>query len=135
MMTLSATLQIAQLQAIATVLDAGGGGGLIRIYGGARVAINALPAPSNLLSELQLPKPCIAQLDSEQLRLKASADRLCVKTGSATWARLLDGDGRTVLDVDVGLIDSGAEIELDNLLLLAGGLVRLPILEFLAPTT
>ena len=135
MMALSPALYIAQLQTIATALDSGSTGGLIRLYAGARVGIGFMPASINLLCEFNLQKPCTADLNANALRLKPPADRLCIKTGSATWARLLDSDGRTALDVDVGPIDSGADIELDTILLLAGGMVRLPSVEFLAPTT
>jgi hypothetical protein len=133
MMILSPALRLAQLQAIATALDAGTGGGFVRLYANARVAIHLMPAQADLLCELTLPKPCIEHIDSDVLRLKPPADRLCIRTGTAIWARLLDGDGRTVLDLDVGLIDSDADIELDKVLLLAGGVVRLPELAFYAP--
>jgi hypothetical protein len=132
---LSPALAQAQLQAIASALDAGAGGGLIRLYADARVAMAAVPALQHLLCELSFPKPCIKTLDSQKLALLSPADRLCLRSGVVTWARMLDGDGRAVLDVDVGLIDSDAEIELDNVQLLAGGSVRLPELEFYAASS
>jgi hypothetical protein len=132
-MMLSPALRLAQLQAIATAIDAGGGEGLIRLYNGEPVPMEINPAPQNLLCELSFPKPCIETTDADVLALRAPADRLCQRSGLVRWARVLDGDGRPVLDLSVGLANSGAELELDNLQLLAGGRVRLPSLEFYPP--
>jgi hypothetical protein len=122
-----------RLQAIATSLDAGADGGLIRIYTGPR------PDPVSTLTgqlplvELRLARPSLLGLADGVMTLVVPPDRLCLRSGRAAWARMLDGSGRTVLDADVGVEGSGAELELDRTDLLAGGAVRITSIEFHEP--
>lgn len=67
------------------------------------------------------------------LTLKAPPERLCLQTGIAHWARLLGGDGHTLLDLDIGLVGSEAELQLDRIDLLAGAAVRITSLAFYEP--
>lgn len=46
---------------------------------------------------------------------------LIAETGNAAWARFADSSGVTICDGDVGLADSGALVEIDNLSLAQGG--------------
>lgn len=82
-----------------------------------------------LLAEARLPKPCTASLVNGVLTLAPIARTLCRHSGTAVWARLLDGAEHIVMDLDVGLPGSGAELELLRVDLLAGGAVDITLGE------
>ena len=46
---------------------------------------------------------------------------LVSETGTAAWARIVDASAGTICDADVGVTNSGAVVELDNLSLVEGG--------------
>lgn len=82
-----------------------------------------------LLAEIRLSKPCAASLNAGVLTFAPVPRGLCHHSGTATWARLLDGDERPVMDIDVGLAGSGAELELARVELLAGAAIDLTLAE------
>ena len=133
MIVLAEAVRHLRLQAIATSLDAGTQGGQIRIYTGPRPDSGSPLNGQMLLVELHLARPCLLSLTEGVMTLVAPPDRLCLRSGQAAWARMLDGSGRAVLDADVGLEGSGAELELDQVDLLAGGAVRITSIEFHEP--
>ena len=133
MIVLTEAVRHLRLQAIATALDAGADGGLIRIYSAPRPDSGGTLTDQLLLVELQLARPCLLGLADGVMTLVAPPDRLCLRSGRAAWARMLDGSGRAVLDADVGIEGSGAELELDRIDLLAGGAVRITSIEFHEP--
>ena len=132
MIMLAQSLRHARLRAIAMALDSAAQGGQIRVYAAPRVPLNATPG-APVLAELYLANPCTLSLAAGLLTLKAPPERLCLQTGVAHWARLLDGDGHTLLDVDIGLLGSDAELQLDRIDLLAGAAVRITSLAFYEP--
>lgn len=48
-----------------------------------------------------------------------------ITSGTATWARFVDGDGVSVFDVSVGLLGSGAELILNTTTIIEGGGIRI----------
>jgi hypothetical protein len=62
---------------------------------------------------------------SPALELEAADDALVLNSGTATWARIVNGNGDHVLDCDVSLAGGGGEVELSQVILFAGGLVAL----------
>ena len=46
---------------------------------------------------------------------------MIAETGTAAWARIVTSGGVTVFDADVGVVGSGALIEIDNISLVTGG--------------
>lgn len=54
------------------------------------------------LVTLTLPKPCFRKLNSDNIELHQTDAATVIKTGAATWARLMNGDGNAVADFAVG---------------------------------
>lgn len=129
MITLSIPIRNSRLAVIGNALDSAVAGGLLRIYSAPRPAIGEPITEQILLVEIRLPKPSVGSLDGGKLTFASIGEALCRRSGTAAWARLADGDERWVMDIDVGLPDSGAEVELSKLGLLAGGAVNVSLAE------
>jgi len=54
-----------------------------------------------------------------------SADTSADANGEAIWARILDGDGAFVMDLSVGAAGSGADLIMNNVVVVAGGEVSI----------
>ena len=107
------SLRNAQLDQITTALDAGLAAGKIRIYNGIRPTAGG--TVTTLLAELTLSYPCAAAAaagvwSADPISPDTSADA----TGTATWFRLVDATGVFVMDGDVGIGGSGAELILNS---------------------
>jgi hypothetical protein len=119
-------LRNAMVDAIRDRIDAGAGAGFVRIYDGTQPA-NAETAITTqvLLAEIPFADPSFAAASAGS----ASANGLPIEdssanaTGTATWARIVDSNGATVYDCDVGT--SGASINLNTTSIVAGGPVRI----------
>lgn len=115
------------LKAIRDLIDASAGPGLLRIYSGTQPAsANSAPAGGNtLLAELTLADPSApdpstpGELEFSPITRDEEADA----TGTAAWARVVDSDGNTVFDCDVGT--SGASLILNTVSIVAGGPVEI----------
>ena len=96
-------------------------GGSVQIYTANRPA-NADTAitTQTLLVTFVLPTPAVS-VDDGVLTGNSIEAALIAETGTAAWARIVDSDETTIGDCDVGLENSGAFIELDNLNLATGG--------------
>ena len=105
-------------------LDAGSGHAAIRIYGGTRPASpNDAPAAAALV-EIGLTKPA-GTVSGGVLTLTQADNGLIMNSGTATWARVVDGDGATCFDCDAGEGVGAWEIQLSQAVLYAGGEVAL----------
>jgi hypothetical protein len=129
MIALSLAIRHARLNVIAQALDSGVAGGLLRIYSAPRPGIGETLTGQTLLVEIRLPKPCTSSLNAGQLTFAPIHEALCRRSGTAAWARLCDGDEHQVMDIDVGLPGSGAELELSTLQLLKGGSVNVTLAD------
>jgi len=129
LIALSSALRNARLATIANALDSTVLPGLLRLYTGPRPAINEPVTEQMLLAEVRLSKPCAASLGGGVLTFAAIPRVLCHHSGTAAWARLLDGDERPVMDIDAGLPGSGVELELTRVDLLAGGAIDITLAE------
>lgn len=125
-MTLALTLKHANARHSGSMadLDTGTGNAAVRIYGGTRPATpNDVPA-SAMLVQISLTKPCGSVADG-LLTLTQLADGLISETGTATWARFVDGDGATCFDADAGQGVGAWEVQLAQATLYAGGEARI----------
>lgn len=96
-------------------------GGEIRIYDGTRPATadTAIGAQVNLVTfEIADPSGTVT---SGVFTGANPAVALVAETGTAAWARIVDASAGTICDADVGVTNSGAVVELDNLSLVEGG--------------
>lgn len=119
----------ARLAAIGTALDASLTAGRLRLYSASRPAQGEVLSTQVLLAEFRLSKPIVQTLEDGVMRFAPIRHVLCHRSGLAAWARLLSGDEEWVADMDVGLPDSGAEVELSTLTLFAGGAVNITLAE------
>jgi hypothetical protein len=129
MIVLSMAVRNARLSAIAQALDGAIEPGLLRVYTGPRPAMGEGLTEQQLLVEARLSKPSAASLTAGVLTFAPIPRALCRRTGTAAWARLLDGEERPVMDIDAGLPGSGAELELQRLDLLAGAAIDVTLAE------
>ncbi len=120
--SISAELSDARLAATIAHLDSGPGPARIRVYDGVR------PAPGDpgttLLVEIALNKPC-GVLAAHIVTLASTDLPICLNSGTATWARIVNGSGAYAIDCDVSDASGTAPIKLSAVLLLAGAKVAL----------
>lgn len=114
---------LANDRSIATLnrLDNGAGHARIRIYDGTRPAFGVA---GNVLAEVILDKPC-GVVDSRILTLHATDAALVLKSGNATWARVINANGDIVFDADVTDSSGTGDIRLSKTTLYEGGEVTL----------
>lgn len=105
-------------------LDAGAGNAAIRIYGGTRPASPDTVPTEAALVEIGLTKPA-GTVGGGVLTLTQADNGLIVNSGTATWARVVDGAGATCFDCDAGEGVGAWEIQLSQAGLYAGGEVAL----------
>jgi len=105
-----------------TFINTGTGTAAIRVYGGTRRAsVNDAPGTA-MLVEVPLENPAGAVSGGALLLAPADAG-LIANTGTATWVTVVNRNGDTAFDMDAGLEASGAECEMSEVDLFAGGLV------------
>lgn len=106
MINLSIPLRNARLQAIADAVGAAGGEPLLTLYPGTQPAQTADPAGQDPLVALPVPLPFADSITSGVLTGKPLPETMAMATGTATWARLTDGAGVAVMDLEVGEDDA-----------------------------
>lgn len=115
--TLHAT---ARLAATLAFLDTGASNAEVHLYAGTRPAdANTAPGASPLV-EIPLTKPA-GTITAGVLTLTPAADGLIATTGTALWARVINAEGTTVFDADVGQGEGAWEVQLETTQLYAGG--------------
>ncbi|OTG87203.1 hypothetical protein [Acinetobacter sp. ANC 3832] len=103
MITPSLAAALAQLQALANFIDKGSNSATFIFFNDSKpVDVTVVANSSVKLVTLTLPKPCFKKLNSDSIELHQTDAATVIKTGTATWARLLNGDGDAVADFAVG---------------------------------
>lgn len=94
---------LVQLQALANFLDRGSANATFVFYDDEK-PINVSVAPNNSarLVTLTLPKPSIKQVHTDHIELNQTDAATVIKSGTAVWARLFNGEGEAVADFAVG---------------------------------
>ena len=94
---------LAQLQALANYIDQGSVNATFIFYEDAKPADVTVAANNGAkLVTLMLPKPCFKKLNLDSVELHQTEAGTVTKTGTAVWARLLNGEGNAVADFEVG---------------------------------
>jgi hypothetical protein len=96
--------------------------GFLRIYDGSRPATGG--SVTTLLAELRLAGPSATVSGGVATFASITADSSANNTGTATWARIVAGDGSTHV-ADYSVSTSGADINFDNLAFTQGGTVSI----------
>lgn len=114
---IATTIRNDRLNNLKTKIDAGGAGGWLRIYDGARPATGG--TATNILAELQFSYPCAPAPANGTLTFSSiTADASANATGTATWCRITDSTGAFVADASVGT--SSADFILNSASITAG---------------
>lgn len=102
-------------------LDTGAGNATIQIYGTARPAAGAAAGAAPLVTVV-LAKPC-GTVDNGLLVLASQdpAGDLITTSGTATWARFVNGAGTWAFDADVSVEGGAGEVQFPGTTLFAGG--------------
>ena len=109
----SHVVKMAMLQAMATNLDQGEGQATMVYYDGVRPASEEVAAdPSARLVTLTLPKPCVKQVNENSIELHPSNTAMAIKSATAIWARLYNGNDEAYADFTIGT--SGTDIVLNS---------------------
>lgn len=114
----------AALSGRVSFLNTGTGIAAIRVYGGTRPATAADAPGTAMLVEIPL-ENTTGSVSAGALSLNPADTGLIANTGTATWVRVVNRNGDTGFDMDAGLEASGAECEMSEVDLFAGGLVAL----------
>lgn len=120
--TISAAHNNARLAATIFYLDLGAAHARIRLYDGIQPASGG--PVTNLLAEIALDKPC-GVVATNALNLTSADVPLVLASGSATWARIVNGNGDMAIDCDVSDSAGAGAIKLIDTTLYAGGKVVL----------
>lgn len=113
----------ARLGGTLAYLDAGPDKAFVRIYGGTRPAAGESPG-TPLLVQIELNDPS-GTVTNNSLVLSSIDLATVGNSGTATWARIINGNGAWVIDCDAGAQGSGAPVILSSTTLYAGGKVGL----------
>lgn len=112
---------LAQLQALATFIDKGSNNATFIFYDNNKPAnTNTAADNASKLVTLNLPDPCIKSVETDHVELQPSDTGTVIRTGTAKWARLFNGEGNVVADFAIG-----ADISLANTNLVAGGTLNI----------
>jgi hypothetical protein len=112
---------LAQLQSLANFIDTGSNNATFVFYDNTKPTSTSLAATESAkLVSIELPKPCFKQLLADGIELKETVGFTVIKTGTAIWARLYNGNGLVVADFSVG-----TDITMTNPNLVLGGTEKL----------
>jgi hypothetical protein len=107
----AATTRNAWLDSLTTLLDAGSGAALIRIYDGSRPSTGG--TATTLLAELTCSDPAAPSASGGVLTFSTiTQDPSANNTGTATWFRMVDSDSNFVMDGNVGT--SGSDLNMTS---------------------
>lgn len=113
MMTFSDAVIEDRLKALTRALDAKASGGKLLLYSGTQPAAGAATAQT-VLVELVFPKPSAVTVANKILTIANPVADMALADGTATWARLVDGDGIWIADCDAGGQSSTAVVRIQN---------------------
>lgn len=122
-MEISAALNNYRLTAVISFLALGATNAKVQIYDGTQPALGETPT-GNLLVEVLLVEP-IGSVADGVLTITPTDEYMIVATGTATWARVVNGDGTLAWDCAVSDLAGEGPLKLSSTLLYAGGYTRI----------
>lgn len=117
---LKTSIRTARAQLIVDAIDAGAAGTL-KLYTAPQPATGAAVGAATLLGTLTFADPCGTVTNGTLTFSAIVADTAADADGTATWARVADSTGTHVMDMTVGLVGSGADIIMNNVVVVTGG--------------
>jgi len=124
----------AMVNAAVDLIDAGGAAGTINIYDGVQPATaDDLPG-GTLLGTLTFSLPAFgASATATATAAAITSDSSADASGTAAWFRVLDSLGATIFDGDVTVTGGGGDLELDDVNIVAGGVISVTSFTFHQP--
>jgi hypothetical protein len=125
----------AAADAVVDLIDAGAGAGTIKIYDGT-IPTNANTAIGSqvLLATLTFSDPAFGAASNGVATASAiTSDSSADATGTASWARIADSNGNTVMDVTVGTSDE--DIDFNTVSFVSGATIAISSLTYTQPKT
>lgn len=117
----SVNASLSLLQALTQYIDLGSTNATFVFYDDAKPLNTTIVAnDSAKLITVKLPKPCFKRTNTDNIELQPSSEEIVIKTGTANWARLFNGEGLVVAD-----FDCVADMSLNTRELIIGGLFKL----------
>ena len=109
-----------------------------KIYSAPVPAAGQRPDTAVLLATLVFPRPSLDNVTNKTLTLLNPSTTLVSTTGEADWARIENGAGQYVVDLDVGAAGDDAAVILNNgtpgsLMLYAGGELSVTLAKLQEP--
>lgn len=126
--TPSKQASLVAIQAQANFLNQGGIATLV-FYDDTKPSSTAVAANNSAkLVTLTFPNPALKEVTEDYVELHSTDAGTVIKAGTATWARLFNGDGIPVYDLAVG-----ADITLNNTTLVLGSTLMGRTIKFRPP--
>jgi hypothetical protein len=122
----SIAASVTMLQGLAGYLDQGDANATLVFFDSIKPgSIAESVSDADKLLTLDFPKPCFKELTDSAVALYATDVGVAVKAGTATWARLYNGEGVAVVDIaavtdfvlDKYELVVGATVKLDSVIL------------------
>jgi hypothetical protein len=108
--------------AVADLVDAGSGAGLVRVYSGSQPASADLAATGTLLAAFTLNDPAFgsAVAGTATLVVSPALSTTGLAAGDAGWFRVVDSTGATVLDGSVTATGGGGDLIMSTITVSVG---------------
>lgn len=124
-LTYTTAVKNVRAQALVGLIDAASNPGAMILYTGeAPVGVGTITSQQALVT-LSLQKPCYATIENGVITLNSIAEQMVQTTGTTGFARLLDGNNVAIADMTIGVIGSGADIEIPTVDLIQGSYIRI----------
>ena len=111
---------------IKNAIDAGPAAGTIKFYTGSMPATTEdTVTTQTLLGTLTFSDPCGTVTSGTFTASAITDDSSADASGTATWCRVLDSTGVSVIDLDVTNTGGGGAVQLNTVVIVAGGPIRI----------
>lgn len=128
----------AAVDALTALVDGGSGPGTIQVRTGSQPATVATAATGTLLATLTCSDPAFGAATNASPAVATanaiSSDTSADASGTAGWFRIYDSAGTAVLDGSCSATGGGGDMQFDNAVFVAGGVVALSALTVSHPT-
>jgi len=125
MLGLNDDIRNAQLQLIVDAIDADSNPGYMEMYDGDQPATGAAVTDQTLLGVLTFSQPCGVVVAGEIEFDTITGEDGALDSGTITWARVYDGAGNFVMDMDVGTEGQGKAITMNTTAVTQGAPISL----------
>lgn len=130
---LSNELRTAMATAIINSIDSNGAG-KITIYDGSQpVNPDTAVVSQKVLSEHTLSNPCGTASNGVLTFSAITEDQFANNSGTATWARITDGNGKAIADASVSVVGGSGDLHMNTVNIIVNGPIRFSSLLWTMP--